>query len=37
MDTSSTHINDHLLSLPGTCTQVKEDGIKLVLWAQAFP
>ena len=34
---SPTHEYDRTLSLPGTGTSIKRDGVKLVLWAQTYP
>ena len=34
---SPTHKYDRTLSLPGTGTSIKREGVKLVLWAQTYP
>jgi hypothetical protein len=34
---SLTHKYDRTLSLPGTGTSIKRDGVKLVLWTQTYP
>jgi hypothetical protein len=37
MGSPNTHIHDRALAWFGTCTSIKHDRVKLVLWTQTSP